>query len=370
MGHELEEKTQRVATLARERDLAGIVLVSQPGFAWLTGGGSNRIDGSRENGSGALLVSADARRFVIANEIEMPRLIGEELAEGEWEPLSYPWAEEHSRPSIVKQLATSKAVTGRIGADWPLADCVMVDQDVARLRAPLTSSEVERYRALGADAGRVMGDVARAVCPGMTESEIARRLYDAALGIGGRATVVLVAADDRIARFRHPMPTGRPWNRIVMLVACIQRAGLVVALSRIVSVGPPDADVSRRTEAAAEVFRRLLDATRQGVRGRDLFAVAQRAYRDVGFEGEERRHHQGGAIGYRSREWVAHPVSDEIVQGRQAFAWNPSITGTKVEDTVLLTENGIELITATDGWPALMLAAQGRSHAAAGILRV
>ena len=215
-----------------------------------------------------------------------------------------------------------------------------------------------------------MGDVARAVCPGMTESEIARRLYDAALGIGGRATVVLVAADDRIARFRHPMPTGRQWNRIVMLVACIQRAGLVVALSRIVSVGPPDADVSRRTEAAAEVFRRLLDATRQGVRGRDLFAVAQRAYRDVGFEGEERRHHQGGAIGYRSREWVAHPVSDEIVQGRQAFAWNPSITGTKVEDTVLLTENGIELITATDGWPALMLAAQGRSHAAAGILRV
>lgn len=367
---ELDEKTERLTRLASEHQLDGIIVVSQPGFAWLSGGRSNRIDGSRENGSGALFVRADGRRFVIANEIEMPRLIDEELAGGEWEPLSYPWIEEHSQPSIVKQLAASKAVTPRIGADWPLADCVPVDAAVARLRAPLTNAEVERYRVLGADAGRVVGDVARAVRPAMTESEIARRIYDAAVGTGGRATVVLVAGDDRIARFRHPVPTAQPWNRMVMLVACIQRAGLVVALSRIVSSGEPEAEVVRRTEATARVFGTLLDATRPATRGRELYATAQRAYEEVGFHGEERLHHQGGAIGYRSREWVAHPASDEIVQGRQAFAWNPSITGAKVEDTALLTENGIELITVTDDWPTIALDAQGRSHAAAGILRV
>ena len=357
---ELAEKTERLARLAREQDLGGIVVVSQPGFAWLTGGKSNRIDGSRENGSGALFVRADGRRFVIANEIEMPRLIGEELAGGEWEPLSYPWAEEHARPRVVRDLAAGPASPDlRIGSDWPLADCVLVDSAVARLRAPLTAAEVDRYRALGADAGRAFGEVARAVAPGLTELEIARRIYDAARAIGGRATVVLVAADDRLARFRHPVPTSCAWRHVVMLVACIQRAGLVVALSRIVSSGPANAEMIRRTDAAAEVFGRLLNATREGARGGDLFAEAMRAYEDVGFTGEERRHHQGGAIGYRSREWVAHPASEEVVHARQAFAWNPSITGTKVEDTALLTERGVELITSTPGWPTLRSGAAG-----------
>ena len=146
-----------------------------------------------------------------------------------------------------------------------------------------------------------------------------------------------------------------------MLVACIQRGGLVVALSRIVAAGSPDRELVSRTESTAHVFRRLLDATREGVRGRELFAVAQHAYDEVGFPGEEMHHHQGGAIGYRSREWVAHPASEEVVHARQAFAWNPSITGTKVEDTALLTENGIELITSTDDWPTI-------GHGAAGIL--
>ena len=97
----------------------------------------------------------------------------------------------------------------------------------------------------------------------------------------------------------------------------------------------------------------------RGTDGRTLFHVAQRAYADVGFSGEEQKHHQGGAIGYRSREWIAHPASEETVQERQAFAWNPSITGTKVEDTALLTERGIELISSSPGWPTLEAGAAG-----------
>jgi antitoxin VapB len=83
-----------------------------------------------------------------------------------------------------------------------------------------------------------------------------------------------------------------------------------------------------------------------------LFAVAQRAYADAGYPGEESKHHQGGATGYRTREWVAHPASEETVQARQAFAWNPSITGTKVEETALLDERGMRIITTSPEWPS------------------
>ena len=75
----------------------------------------------------------------------------------------------------------------------------------------------------------------------------------------------------------------------------------------------------------------------------------------AGHAGEEGNHHQGGAIGYRSREWIAHPRSQEVVEERQAFAWNPTITGTKVEDTALALGERIEIVTSTPDWPSIEL---------------
>src|SRR5262249_59150270 len=112
-------------------------------------------------------------------------------------------------------------------------------------------------------------------------------------------------------------------------------------------------DLEARTRAAASVFGRILDATRPGARAADLYAVAAEGYRDAGFPGEERKHHQGGAIGYRAREWVAHPRSEEVVRERQAFAWNPTITGTQVEDTALVDGDRVEIITSTSDWPSI-----------------
>lgn len=354
---ELDEKTERLVRLAAESSVNGILLVTQPGFAWLTGGGSNRIDGSRETGNGALLVRADGRRFIIANSIEMPRLVAEELGAG-WEPIEYPWTHDHARPDTVARLAHD-AAGGAVGGDWPLPDVTVMDRALVRARAPLTHAEVDRYRVLGADAGRALGSIARQLTPGLQERQVARRVHDAAASINARAVVLLVAADDRLARFRHPAPTARVWARTVMIAACIERGGLIVALSRIVSAGAVPDDLSRRTEATARVFGRLLQASVPAADGRTLFSVAQRAYEEAGFKGEEARHHQGGAIGYRPRDWIAHPASEERIERRQALAWNPSITGTKVEDTVLLTETGQELITTTPGWPALTQGAAG-----------
>ena len=80
-----------------------------------------------------------------------------------------------------------------------------------------------------------------------------------------------------------------------------------------------------------------------------------RAYAAAGFPGEELKHHQGGAIGYRAREWVAHPKSQEAVQARQAFAWNPTIEGTKVEDTALVIDDRLEMLTTSPEWPTIAL---------------
>ena len=366
---EFDEKRERLARLCHEASLAGVILATQASFAWLTGGRTNRIDGSRELGAGSLLVAADGHLYVLANAIEMPRLAGEELADFTFTPVEYPWVDDHAAPDTLVRL--SRQVLGadaRVGADWPLGGATVVD--VGGVRAPLTPGELDRYRQLGRDVAQAFEHTCRALEPGLAEQEIARRVSDAAASVGARAIVGLVAADERLPRFRHPVPTTIAWRRTVLVAQVAQRHGLSVSISRIINAGPIDAELSHRTRAACGVFGALLEATAPGATAAELFGAAIAAYARAGFPGEERKHHQGGAIGYRSREWVAHPSSKECVRTPQAFAWNPSITGTKVEDTALVTEDGVELITSTGEWPFVPITVHGRSLAAADVLKI
>lgn len=368
--HEIDEKVDRLARLAHAAGVGGVLLNTQPNFAWLTGGRSNRIDGSRESGNGSLLVSTSGERFVIANNIEMPRLHDEALHGLGFTPREYLWMDEQADAGHA--IATARAALGGadVACDGALPGGRPFEAYIAAARAPLTRAEVTRYRALGYDVGRILGEVCRRLTPGLTEIEIVGRVSAAVMCVQARPLVTLVAADDRIARYRHPVATQTPWHHSVLVALCAQRDGLVASASRLVSAGTAPPVLVDRTAATAHVFERLLNATTPGRRGSQLFRVAAEAYAAAGCAGEEVRHHQGGAIGYRTRDWLAHPASNETVQPRQAFAWNPTITGTKVEDTVLLTERGVEVITASPEWPAIPLAVGGRVLAAAAVLVV
>jgi antitoxin VapB len=362
-----QEKVERVSAIAREAGLDGILLAAHHNIAWLTGGRGNRVDASREIGTSRLLITADGRRFVLANAIEMPRVLGEVLAGFDYTPLEYPWVNDQDASFAVGKAREAVAPGAALGADWPLPDTKNVEASLMRARVRLTAADVAELRALGRDAGAALGELARGLKPGDVEIDIARRMMDAAQGFRARAIVALVGADERLRRFRHPVPTGTAWRHVVMMALCAERHGLIVSLSRIVATDGAPADLEERTAANAVVFGRVLEATRPGATAPQLYNALASAYAEVGYPGEEAKHHQGGAIGYRAREWVAHPKSAEVVQDPEAFAWNPSITGTKVEDTALLLDGRIEIITSTPGWPTIDI---GNGLKASGVWRL
>ena len=365
---ELSLKCERLIRLAAEADVQGILLTLQPNFAWLTGGRSNRIDGSREAGAGAVLVTAAGRRVVIASRIERARLVDEALGGLGFEAVEYSWTDERADPGLVHRLAAGVA-GGGIGTDGSAPDAVPLDGRITRLRTPLLPAEIERYRRLGRDLGEIIGTVARTVAPGCTEMEAAGQLGGSLMRSGMRPIVLLTAADDRIARYRHPPPTATRWHNRLLLATCAEREGLVAAASRLITNGPPDADLVRRTDASAQVAGALLAATHDGATGARLFEAAASAYAAAGYPGEETLHHQGGAIGYRGRDWVAHPRSEERVIAPQAFAWNPTVTGTKIEETVILGADGsLELITRSPNWPIIPVTVRGQVIDLPGIL--
>jgi Xaa-Pro aminopeptidase len=355
--------------LGAER-LGGVLLTAQHNFSWLTAGSSNTIDTSREAGAGALVVRRDGRRFLLASRIEMARLLSEEVSAEDFEPVEFPWEEEKGSASFLADRALALLDKGdALGSDLPQgAHARTIEGALSRCRYRLTPSEIDRYRSLGEDAGDAIGGLVRTLKPGESEQEVARLARDVLAARDIHAVVVLVAADERIRQFRHPVPTGRRWEKVLMVVVCARRKGLIASLSRLVCAGPEPEELKRRTLSAARVDAALLAATRPGATGAELYEVAAHAYAAEGFLGEERLHHQGGACGYRGRDWVAHPACAERVESSQAFAWNPSITGTKVEETCIASESGIELITTSPDWPMLPVEVKGSEYLLPGVL--
>jgi len=300
----------------------------------------------------------------------MLRLLAEELADEEFEPIEFSWEDEKASPTFLPDLARSllEGVTS-LGSGLSVGDGIrVIEGALANCRYRLTPSEIDRFRQLGSDAGRVLGRLVSELKPAETEQEVARRVAEVLAAGGMHAIVSLVAADERIQQFRHPIPTGRRWEKILMVVVCARRRGLVVSLTRIVCAGEVPTELRRRTDAVAHVNANLLGATRPGVTGAELYRTAARTYAGQGFAGEERLHHQGGATGYRTRDWVAHPASAEVVYAGQAFAWNPSITGTKVEETCVAFDEEIEPITSTSDWPRITVEVNEREYHSPDVL--
>jgi antitoxin VapB len=352
---ELDEKLSRMRDLLAERDLDALLLRRVSSFAWATGGAASYVNTAAGEGAASLLVTRD-RRTVITTNIEAPRLEREEgLADEGWEFHVVPW---HAGGDPVAGLAGGM----KLGADVPYPGAADTAAEVSAMRANLLPAEIERVRDLGERCAAAMDAAIRAVRPGQAEYEIAGRLAEEAQSRGAQAIVNLIASDERVFSFRHPLPTNKRMERYAMLVLCGRRRGLVCSITRLVHFGRLGDELRRKALATAHVDATFIAATRPGRTLGEIFARAQAAYAASGFGEEWGLHHQGGPAGYEPRETIATPGSTYPVAPGQIYAWNPSITGTKSEDTILVGPDGNQILTAIPGWPALEVPVEGQAE--------
>ena len=64
---EASEKIQRLVRFLAAEQAGGVLISSKPNFAWLTAGGSNTIDTTRETGVASLLVLRDGKSCCVGN---------------------------------------------------------------------------------------------------------------------------------------------------------------------------------------------------------------------------------------------------------------------------------------------------------------
>jgi Xaa-Pro aminopeptidase len=293
--------------------------------------------------------------LLLTNNIEAPRLEKEEgLVEQGWEFSITPWYEtNHDIRKIMGKL--------KLVADGLYPGAVDISNEIAHLRANLTPLEGERFRALGKLCAQAMDSAVHRVHPGQTEFEIAGHLSGETERRGVEATLILIATDERIFNFRHPLPTSKKLERYAMLVLCGRQHGLVCSITRLINFGRLPEDIYKKMQALAYIDASMINATRPGRSLGEVFQIALNEYARAGYPDEWHLHHQGGPAGYEPREYLALPGATEKVSPGQVYAWNPSITGTKSEDTILVKETGNEILTAIPGWPANTIIGDGIS---------
>lgn len=360
---EISAKLSLLRNLTDQNGLDAILLQRVSSIAWATGGASTYVNIARSSAEASLLVTANDQ-YLITNNIEAKRLENEEgLASQGWEFRITPWFE---KDTTVKKLTKDL----KLGTDDCFPGAVDLSGQMARLRANLDLVEGKRFRILGQLCAQALDTTARAVHPGQTEYEIAGQLAFEAASRGVQATVNLIAVDQRIYHYRHPLPTDKKLEHYVMIVLCGRRWGLVCSLTRLVHFGKLPDELRRKKEAVAYVDAVMLAATRPGHILGQIFKVAQNAYAEVGYADEWQLHHQGGPAGYEPREYIAVPGSkDKVILG-QVYAWNPSITGCKSEDSILIGAQGYDVLTAIPDWPMVQVEVAGRVIERPGILIV
>jgi len=335
-------RTDRLDDYLDERDLAAVWFARPGSFAWLTGG-DNVVDRAGTTGVAAAGYDGEGLTVVTSN-IEAPRLRAEELP-ADASLVAFDWYERSLADAVA-------AVTPRpAAADFDVPGLVSVD--APPLRQPLTDGDVARYRDLAADCAAVVESVCREAAATDAERAVAADLRGRLFERGVESPVVLVGGGERAA-YRHYTPKDEPLGEYALVSVTASRGGLHASLTRTVAFDAPDWLADRHRAAArveATALAATRDAGREGGTAGDVFACVREAYGAVGYPEEWTRHHQGGAAGYAGREWIATPAGDAPVALPMAYAWNPTVQGAKSEDTVLVTADGTEVLSAMGEWP-------------------
>ena len=228
---------------------------------------------------------------------------------------------------------------------------------VERVRIIKDSGEIATLREAGHRLGLVAGQVAGFVVEGRTERVIAAEI-DAAVreaGFSKPAFETIVASGPNSI-----LPHARPSDRAVragdptVLDFGGVYDGYCVDLTRTVQLGPASAALERLYEAVAEAQKMAISAVRPGVASSAIDAAARNVLARYGLA-EAFGHGTGHGLGLEVHEEprIARQsprLPDHIVEPGMVFtiepgAYVPGVGGVRIEDDVLVTDTGCEVLT-------------------------
>jgi Xaa-Pro aminopeptidase len=222
------------------------------------------------------------------------------------------------------------------------------------LRAVKDAAEVEKIRASVISNSAALEAALTRVKAGMTESEFSAEIDYQNRRLGGEAPAfdTIVAFGERAALpHAHPGTTKITAGMLLIDMGAF-RDGYASDMTRMVHLGPASAKYRRAYDAVLEAQLAAVAAVRAGVTTRSVDRAARSTLKRHGLA-KEFVHSTGHGLGLEIHELPRIGRTDKTkLEAGMAITIEPGVYiegwgGIRIEDTVLVTPNGCEVLTPT-----------------------
>lgn len=235
------------------------------------------------------------------------------------------------------------------------ASFIAVKGWIEELRMVKSPLEIERIRRSVETNSRAFEQAVGRVRPGMKEQDLAAELEYRMRRLGAEKPSfdTIVAAGVRGA-LPHAQPTAarfRTGELIVVDMGAIEE-GYCSDMTRMLFLGAPGAKVKRTYKAVLEAQLAGIDAVRAGARTAAVDAAARKVLKGYGLDGAF-IHSTGHGLGLEIHEPPRLGKRDKgRLRAGMAITIEPGVYlegfgGIRIEDTVVVTEKGCEILTPT-----------------------
>jgi Xaa-Pro aminopeptidase len=351
-SEDIDRKQERIAAFLARKKYDALLIKRACNFAWLTSGAVCPRDPAGEPAA-ALFVTPEAR-VVLGDNIDSSQLFDRQLGGMGFQLKQRPWHE--ARSGLLEDVCRGR----NVACDLPQAGTNCESEEIASLRLPLTALECERLRKLGAIAAHAVEATARHIELGQTEAEIAGQLANRLIRHEVLPLALRAVADGRGRAYRHWSFGENTLRRWCFVSATVSRWGLCCGVTRTVVFGSPPPEMVVPFQQAGMLAATGMFFSQPGSALSTVWQKVRRIYDKQGIGDEWQFADQADVAGYLPSEVPLCPASEFMLLPRMPVHWHPSVGPTQVGDTILVSDEGCEVITKATDWPTLFVTVKGR----------